>query len=314
MTAHSMEGYLSALTIREHPTLLVEGKNDKKTIDRLYSFVCSVEPGDAGPLVVDSTEVIKEPGGHGARQIVEMAYARAAAEGLSLGALVDREYREFDLRPDLVDRLVGHHTEAAALFWTRGHSIENYFFVEHAVLAFLTLQFSHVVNAASRAALSSTLPSVLTWCCAISLAARELAVIGRCEGLVGPDHWFGNPPTLSFDVSALTAGLQSRGASVDAEKFDRLVQEYLAIAGRVDGPTIRWAIHGNIGQDMLWAGVARIIQPWCRGAEDHEQIGSGHNDLKVRVSAQEWVERVESGDEEEPAALIAWLRSQREAA
>jgi hypothetical protein len=314
MTAHSIEGYLSAVKIRERATLLVEGKNDKKTLDRLHHAVLSAGSGSSSSLVVDTTELIGSSGGLGAREVVEATYTQAAAEGLDFAGVVDREYRGFEFHPDLRDDLGAHQVEGEALFWTRGHSIENYYFIQECILEFLALQFPHVLCPPCRAVISQSFSSILAYTCAVSLAARELGILKRCHGLSEPGHWLGSTPAMSFDVPALCAGVNARGGSVDTGAAVKLVRDYLGALGRTEDAMIRWATHGNIGFDMMWTGVAKVVAPWCRETEDFEQIATGYIDLKVRVAAQEWVRRVENAQEDEPTALIDWLKMHKEAA
>jgi hypothetical protein len=314
MTAHSIEGYLSAVKIRERPTLLVEGKNDKKAMDRLYQALGGSEGDPLGFLVIDSTELIKNRGGLGARELVEAAYRAARSEDLAFAALVDREYRAFEFSPDMIDGLGRHYREEESLFWTRGHSIENYFFTEASISEFMSLQFPHVFSLACKAAVSRALPTIVNWCCAVSLAARELAFISRCQGIAEPAHWRGPDPAVSYDVATFCASANARGANVAPQAASALVRSYLAIVGRADPSTKRWVTHGHIGFEMLWAGIARIVEPWCQSSEDRDQIAFGFGDLKIRVAAQEWVRGVEEGQEEPPSELIEWLKGHQQAA
>ena len=93
----------------------------------LLALVGDRYPQDSG-IVIDSAEMIREcEGVFSNREKVEYIHA-LAADHAKLAGWVDREFRMFAVGPSIVNELKGHNVLDASLFWTRGHSIENYFF------------------------------------------------------------------------------------------------------------------------------------------------------------------------------------------
>lgn len=127
MSSYTLKGYLITLLIRSARTILVEGPSDTTAVSRvLLEYPCTSK---GNLLLVDSVAMISNTGSIGGnRDVVEFIYNEAMKSQAQLAALVDREYREFDIDLKLSDNLCCHKEIAPSMFWTIGHSLENYFF------------------------------------------------------------------------------------------------------------------------------------------------------------------------------------------
>src|SRR5262249_33609637 len=137
---------------------------------------------------VDTADLVKAPEGViGSRALVEVVHEQANNSGQELGALVDREFRGFDLAPAIKDTIAAHKSVGRLLVWTRGHSIENYFFRADAARAFLRYQFSHLTI--PEAEFDRLFPLFLQWAAALSLALHASGLLDRAKGVCSPTHW-----------------------------------------------------------------------------------------------------------------------------
>jgi hypothetical protein len=120
------EEYLKYLEIDDLSRhILVEGRDDKRIFELLLRELCHTD--EKSQILVDSAEAFVECHPEN-RETVEDICNKITGEAYSdrLVAFVDREFREFDF-PQLLDRVDGHKI-SGQLVWSRGHSIENYFF------------------------------------------------------------------------------------------------------------------------------------------------------------------------------------------
>src|SRR5690242_4673856 len=126
MSSYSPIGYVNAVSIRNTRTLLVEGRTDKSVVVRLMIELRNQKLLNADNLVIDTADDIQNvPGARlGNREKVEYIHAQIAGFQRFAG-LVDREFRDFDLAVP-ADHAPHHRVVPQNLFWTRGHSIENY--------------------------------------------------------------------------------------------------------------------------------------------------------------------------------------------
>jgi hypothetical protein len=123
MPMYSSKGYPKAVTMRSNRTLLVEGRNDKATVKRLFLELLNNSQIKEDDLLIDTAEDLLDASG-GNRGRVEAMHARVGGSS-KFASLVDREFRDFDMK-GVRDLNPAHREVPINLFWTRGHSIENY--------------------------------------------------------------------------------------------------------------------------------------------------------------------------------------------
>ena len=127
---YSLKGYLKKIQMACTKILLVEGEEDRIAINSLL-YEYSLKNESKHNVVIDLSEIVSDDKLYalGEREKIEKIYD-VASVGLSstnkFYVFVDREYRNFDTNT-ISDNLPTHFIEGN-LFWTRGHSIQNYFF------------------------------------------------------------------------------------------------------------------------------------------------------------------------------------------
>jgi hypothetical protein len=121
--------YIKMSSYKKH--LLVEGKDDWEVfsnfIDQLTDQVNSRSVKKS--IFIDRADVFIESGLPSNREKVEMACSiiEGTPESSKILGFVDREFREFQLDPIIVDR-INKHYQSGLVVWSRGHSVENYLF------------------------------------------------------------------------------------------------------------------------------------------------------------------------------------------
>lgn len=310
---HSVEGYLNLLAKRSKRTVLVEGITDWRVLCRITHELSRSGSLAEDSVLVDRADIIRAPAGvEGNRAVVEYVFGRAAQAGLPLAALVDREFRRFGLEIVPVDELGAHVSEGDICSWTRGHSLENYFFEAEVLGAYLRFSSPEKLSAAAIARIVGGLPSVLRWASAISVAAQRHGQIGRLEGVVRHGHWSwdgkGEP---ELHVAAVAAELERRDVDpATAAEFSRRVRDtYSGIGGNLG--ICRWLAHGHLGCEHIWSFVAFVASEHGVAGEPLNQLEHGHVDAKLQFAADYWAQRAVDGREESPTQLWDWMRRPR---
>jgi Protein of unknown function (DUF4435) len=193
--AYSIAGYRNKLRTTRNGVLLVEGSQDKQAFQLLIAE--AEERGWRAPndLTIDSAESILSRADNvpSNRERVERVFADFDTSSLTVRVVgfVDREYRDFDVSP-LYDRHANSHHLIGRVVWSRGHSLENYFFEPDIMSrAIRAVAMTDSYNAAIRA-FETAFDSLVRLACAAGLAALEQ---GRLQML---------PATIDSDVIVIT--------------------------------------------------------------------------------------------------------------
>lgn len=307
MPTYSPNGYVAAVSIRTSRTLLVEGPTDKSAVARLIIELRNRRLLNTDNVVVDTAADIPNlPGGN--RQRVESMHATVGGSS-RFAALVDREFRDFGLTPP-ADHAPHHKVVPHNLFWTRGHSIENYFNTLEIVTA--TLEQHHPehlpVNYARH--LAAAFPGIIRSCATISLAANGISKLDRVREVKVLDHWtVDSAGILSVDLIALQAILASRGVdAAECVTFVNLWHYYTPLLAAADLGLSQWICHGHLAESHLWCAVAALLKHFGMPNSVATQVAWGTRDAQFRTSTERWCQSCAAGNGEYPQALVQWLR------
>jgi len=316
MSAHSPDGYLALLRMRGQRTLLVEGRADRDFCRRLVAELSRTRRLGTGRILIDMADNVRGGGcPAGARERVEYVHSRTRGRGYAFAGLVDREYRRFRLHPDVVDEIGGHLVLDDSLFWTRGHSVENYLMTPGAALAFIRVWLPRLMTASLEEEVSAVFEDVMTWTASVCISLHEHGVLGRASGAVTPAMWIEvKQRSVRFDTPQFTQVLMARGVTIETAESIRTRAEAARLAmdsarGSVES---RWLAHGSVGTEFMWAGIAAIGIGLGAEPNEIEAVATGHIETKARVAADDWVNRHLPGGlpadrSEVPRELIAWL-------
>ena len=289
-------------------TLLVEGASDKIIISALLIRV-PLNPTKPR-ILIDTAETIKNSG-IGNRERVELVHAAALALGVTnYACLVDREFRLFQCNPPYRDTLATHHVQDNVLFWTRGHSIENYLFAIESLIRYLEIAYADVLPVNYKKHVDDSFLPLMKQAAAFSLTASEATVITRADSIIKLQDWSLAPSGLPhLDVSRIGIELARRAATpTQVTQFLAAYPKHLTDIAATDVAFHRWVSHGHLGSQVLWSGIAFLLSQHGFDADSTEQLRLGKHDQKCRITADLWAERCASNaPDETPTQLLLWL-------
>src|SRR5579859_489831 len=228
--------------------ILVEGDYDKRCLMYLVEEIFG-ERDDIqihGAHQIRSDTGAKDRGKVGNREKVEeIAQMIGTWEGKyaeRFVGFVDREFRGFDLDGEIQD-LIGKHNIVDRLVWSKGHSVENYFF-DFTVLArplrhhSVTLFFKDAL-----ALFKQHIEQILRIACAIGLAAWKCNLLKRIRGSVA--DWSIvelSASGLSINIKEWMHNLTTKQklSHEDALNLKEAFQEWSIKVSASDFSTVRW--------------------------------------------------------------------------
>lgn len=316
MSSYSVDGYVSALAFRTSKSVLVEGPTDRRCVSRVRAELERRGIVPFGAVVVDSANLIRGEGrAIGNRALVELIFAQAVAAGFSLAALVDREFRDFEVGERVIDRLKGHFESGNLLVWTRGHSLENYFLDEGTAKAFLLFQFSDELNGGCFEVIHRNIAAIIQWIAAVSAGLHLVGLTERASGIASIKHWHITDGVIELSPAELVSDLQARGATPEmCAGLKAQLSSVFAVLSDDDDPEVgRWLAHGHIGFELFWSAIAVC----CTGfASDSvlDAIAKGYAATKLSVAADRWAIGVVEQSVESPRSLWKWFANEHKAA
>jgi hypothetical protein len=254
MPAYDVAAYIMKLRITNTPVLLVEGSNDKRAFLRLLEHFNHSQVGTiTNKLVIDTAEMLKSPP-PGNRAKVETVCANLGAneDFNHFVAFVDRELREFSV--DELEDAIGDHRVVGRLVWSRGHSMENYFFdpevFREAALSTTVIDgFAEAIDA-----YRANFHSALRIACSVSLAALEHDALRYAAGAIHMDVVSNGEVGAILDVERWEINLLKSTRS-NRELVSSIVESFEIWERRLaeaDLEFLRWMSHGHIGLTVLW--------------------------------------------------------------
>jgi hypothetical protein len=318
MLTYSLQGYLALLEMRSNRTLLLEGKTDAVIVGRVIHEIANESVPDA---VVDTADMIRlnaeeysrivdlQNNDVGSRELVELVHSKSNFVSAKFACLVDREFRGFNLTPSLVDSIPKHNIVDLNMFWTRGHSIENYFLSELYLMAFLRFQFAERISKETLNRLQTSLPSILTDTAAITLTIYNFALLSKSNGISTHTHWdVPNHSSASISLTRLVNDLKKRHVeNVDYSLFENCFNEFRScLKLRQNNELARWITHGHLGLDFVWSGIARILEDEGWDNKHVMDVSKGYAENKLRKASEIWAKEILDGRAETPTALWSW--------
>lgn len=252
--------------------LLVEGKTEKILFQRLLEeiFDKTNQKLSRDDIFIDSAELLtgftdfKTKLGN--REKIELVYQKLEDESCAskLVGFVDREFRDFDISEIIQDKLSEHKVQGR-LVWSRGHSVENYFF-DFSILRY-TLRILSITEWLNDALeiFENLVFSTIRLACATSLAAKDSKYINAVQNSV---NW------QIVEIKDLNVSLQIddwkksllKSQKLDYERVEKIVERYTywrSIIETTDFNVVRWTCHGHIGMNTIWAVYIRCVYEVC---------------------------------------------------
>lgn len=308
---YDLAGYRNMLRMSTFKRVLVEGKSDKILLKMLFNEILGRFHG----IQIDTVENIAFNYAVGNREKVEIIcdsilntkYAERVV------GFVDREFREFDFNDQITD-LLSSHKIIGRVIWSRGHSIENYYFdlsvLRRPLRTFaVTTYFDHALDL-----FEQFFVPTMQIACAVGLTGYERGVL--------------NPIKASFDWKVLDIDANSvevnvheweqnlRRLSLQEDTIGGIIssyREWLKKTREADFTVVKRACHGHIGLAVIWSAYAKCVHEVCATTGTSHPQNEARNVLKAEESvrfnacAENWITHVCQNNSEYPVEILQLL-------
>jgi hypothetical protein len=290
MSKHSLGAYRIVLRMRTARTLLVEGESDKSVIQRLL-LEHPIEGRAVGERpAIDTPSLLSDPRlfGLGNKAQVELIAETLPVDQDKFLVLVDREWEAFDVDALQMSEIeheyrIPAHTKVK----TFGHSIENYFFEPSMLLSLLRRQLAGQVTPGILRLIEEQFTDICSIALAYSLAAKDLQLISRLSGLLSRRYVTFHDSHFQLDAE-FSRCIESRGVHPEiAKQFIHTARAIQQKIGERALPveTMKWASHGHLGNETIWACVAKMLEVFGVEAGACEQVERGMQADKLKHGA-----------------------------
>ncbi len=306
-------GYRNMVKMSSFRYILVEGKDDKRSLMYLIQEFF----GERKDIKVHGAHQIKFGNAAGNRERVEEISKSINGKKYAerFVGFVDREFRGFELGDEIKD-LIHKHNIMGRLIWSRGHSIENYYF-EFVVLErplrnnSVTLYFDDALDL-----FKQNIEQIIKLACAIGLAAWQYNLLEATRASI--EDW----RILEFNASELiintTRWINSLISKQKIRKEDVITlidtfQMWSEKVSKTDFNIIRWLCHGHIGITFIWAAYARSVFEVCQrsGCEDPRReainVLKASETVRFNGCASEWAYQAVNKSCEYPKVIFNHL-------
>lgn len=283
---YTPDEYIRYLQMSNNQHLLVEGSSDRKAFLALFyrfdlnqDLVIDIDTGEMIHKVTDHPEN---------REKIEYIAQKVRGKFCSnkLITFVDREFRGFVIETTIEDTLQRHYQQGR-LIWTRGHSLENYFLNRLIIKdVFEELSESEVFYKAI-VQFEKVFDDALKWSAALSLAARELKVIQKCDKYFLDNRYW---EFLGFCKNKVNLDREEwMKIVVEEDKFEQSEVEDLfsgiykfseIISGKKN--IHKWICHGHLGIKFIWLVYLKCFsdQLSTDDRQDNKKSNKSLNKLK----------------------------------
>lgn len=312
--SYSLNGYVNAVLRRSCKTFLVEGPSDKIYLHRIEH---EKFPDCAGTSVIDHAGMLDDVGLSGLGNKAKVEALQAHADNLAstlprlsnvLATLTDREWDGVAINSCVPFPDWRSPIQRSQRFVTLGHSIENYIFDSKCVVEFLKYLLPGEITASILDEVESRFDSILLLAAVVSIKIRDAGCLGRAEGMVRladiqfeDDRFY-----LAENFGSSCAGRQISCASSIVSDVNSAVDFVWSDLFRKD--YTKWLPHGHLGDDIIWACVARTALDKGISSNIAREIETGYKGEKSRFKAQ-WLSTVAEEKRIPLDQAVAWLYS-----
>jgi hypothetical protein len=239
---YNLQGYLNSVQMSGRKHLLVEGKYDRQFF-RIFldTFISHIE------VDIDTAENLSSPEivGGNCQKVEKVAETISSKEyAARFVGFVDREYREFDLQ-EITDKL-GCHNQISRLVWSRGHSIENYFFTHQIVKeSLLDLCYTDSFDKAI-VRFMNCFEDTIRIACALGLTGHQMRKSEVIRNSICSDLIHFEGTRLVFKINNWKELLVSRQQS-ESENIVYCFENWLNRLESINLETLQWLCDGHSG-------------------------------------------------------------------
>ncbi len=257
---YTQQDYLNYIQFSKKKHLLVEGVTDKRIFNLLFDEWEQKQKNNIN-LVNLEVQIDTAEGLNFIDVPRNCDRVKAICQSIEtkpynykLVGFIDREFNEFAYSSSFEDNLKGHKVEGR-LVWSRGHSIENYFF-EYSILRehFRGLALDYFSEALEVFS-SQFLESILKIACAVTLASKEIGKIQKIEDRIIQDFFQIINNEFLIKLEFFKENLIKSKNDFTLEEAEEFYREYINFQDKItlfkDPQIIRWLCHGHIGIKLI---------------------------------------------------------------
>lgn len=308
--------------------ILVEGADDKRVFELLLDE--SAEKNflqihrenikiDTAEYLIDFQENGKKIGNREKVELICQSIFGKTYEKKFVG-FVDREFREFEQIPILRDNVLGHRV-LDRLVWSRGHSIENYFF-DFDTLRKPLRSFSVTDNFhAALELFEQVFEQTIRIACAVSLAGNELEKIRVVQSSASREILEvvrNSKNSIKINQVTWISRFTNR-LKLKPDDAGKIIERYLYwknIVNSSEFSVVRWMCHGHIGLAFIWAAYSCCVFEVCRHVEnlsekdankEAQRVLMAEESVRFNMCADLWVQRALGNHCEFPSAVFELL-------
>jgi hypothetical protein len=199
---------------------------------------------------------------------------------------IDREYNDFDINDPNID-LNPTHAGNDNLYFTRGHSMENYFFDVNVILDYIEFMHSSKLQSDYKSLIVKHWKELIIYAASISFSIYKNNLIGRSENVFEYGIWDIGANNLILNETFFKSCLQKRGIAATTTQ-DILTDTYnIYNILSLKDKECRWLAHGHIGMNIIFCGLARILYSCNVDTKTVNDI-TGYLEIKYKYLVERW--------------------------
>lgn len=303
MAKFDISTYSMYIKMSNQKHILVEGKYDKVflsiLIDELISKNKFKDSRIIDTLEIDTAEIIENKTTVlSNREKVELAASKLKQEINKFSGFCDREFRKYHFSDKIVD-LKKTYKIKNNLLWTRGHSIENYFFDLNILRnSFRAITKCHNFNKAFEI-FEHNFFFLLDLISSISIAfTSRPEFIKHTIALIDYDIFSITTKGIAINKLSFVNRLTKKNISKKAaEEFYQDIQDNLLVANNSNSKVLRWFIHSHLTIRMFRTFFAKCLfeihhksndASTCKKYIQTNYLKTGEENFAI-ILAHEWV-------------------------
>lgn len=308
----TINDYVAYVFASHKKRLLVEGNDDYQLFTRL---IHAVTKGESGIEIDDASCLIGFDRPVANREKVELVcdLIRGKPFSAKLTGFVDREFREFVFTPELQDNIKDHHVDGR-LVWTRGHSVENYYFDFSTLQSPISALSSTRYQQLALELFERNFEWIIRMACVSSFLGMELGNFQIIRSNVSWQVFDIIEEKIVLNVGAFEKALKAK--NVRSETIQQITSRYSyweELVSRADFDIVRWACHGHIGLSFIWSTYKRFVfevgqrRGIQRPEREVDRALEAKEEIRFITCAQNWIERALGNEGVFPYQLLQML-------
>jgi hypothetical protein len=296
---YTIDDYRVFLIIEEKSRILVEGHTDKQVFELLLDELSEKLNKSINNIIIETSDLIEnkslkvEPSSHlGCREKVEIIceILKDDINHHKIFGFVDREFRGFDLSEFCVDK-IGAHKVVDRVIWTRGHSIENYFFDRKILRKTLKIKLTESWFKEALKLFERYFESVIRIACCVSIVAKKTKKLQKVENSIDRILII-DKNNIDLNYTQLkTKLIQAHKVSdFEADSFIEELKVLIQKSGFIDFEVGRWLCHGHIGFKFILALFYLVISEIRPGERPQKYLGNCKEKEFLNICSSFWIQ------------------------